>query len=301
MRNNLIVKRKELLEALGGLPEIEVQNKEWLYLLGEETRYSIMIEGIFVSEEELENALAGGRSETREVQDAINYFRTAKFVYGMAFMNYKEKDFSINIPLIRQINRGVLESKGDFRKGEVRITGSKLVPPPFHTIENLLKLYADWITIHRNKMDIITLAGKSHILFEIIHPFEDGNGRTGRILLNYLMISSGFPPVILKSKNKNIYYRAIEEGECIFQGERFDKMNYNHLTELMAKMPIKRMENILRESIISGFDRLIIQLLENKGKKLLSAVETAKIMGYSKDSIRTLIRRGKFIAVKRGK
>ncbi|RKY93549.1 MAG: Fic family protein, partial [Candidatus Hydrothermota bacterium] len=48
MRNSLLEKRKHILESLGGLPGVDVKNREWLYILGEETRYSIMIEGTFV-------------------------------------------------------------------------------------------------------------------------------------------------------------------------------------------------------------------------------------------------------------
>ena len=85
MRNTqeLIDHRRKLLESLGGLPEPE----EWLYLLGEETRNSILIEGYFVSEKEFEKALKAGKPETRNMEVALNYFKTALFVYGLAYVH----------------------------------------------------------------------------------------------------------------------------------------------------------------------------------------------------------------------
>ena len=108
MRNTLQI-RKKLLEQLGGLPEPRVQNEEWLYLLGEETRNSISIEGYFVSEKELEDVLLKGRTETRDERVAFNYFRTALFLYGLAYENYKTGEFTFNEALIRQTSKGVTD------------------------------------------------------------------------------------------------------------------------------------------------------------------------------------------------
>ncbi len=78
MRNS-IAERFELLQRLGGLPEPEVINEEWFYILKEETRNSILIEGFFVSENELEEVLASGNPLKRNQEEALNYYRAAKF------------------------------------------------------------------------------------------------------------------------------------------------------------------------------------------------------------------------------
>ncbi len=56
----------------------------------------------------------------------------------------------------------------------------------------------------------------AHTLFESIHPFHDGNGRVGRILLNYLVVSNGYPPIVIKgmsSEDRQRYYAALEAGD----------------------------------------------------------------------------------------
>ncbi len=300
LRNRLTKRRKEILEGLGGLPEVEVKNREWLYLLGEETRFSIMIEGVFVSEDELEKILSGGRGETREAEDALNYFRTAKFIYGLGYENYRSGEFFLNLPLVRQVNHGVLGKGGEFRKGDISIAGTRFKPPDFHLIPELVEMWARWTEEYFNKLPVLTLASRSHILFEIIHPFEDGNGRTGRILFNYTLISLGYPPVILKEE-KEKYYRAIEEGEREFRKIRFEELNYPRLKDMMERMKTDKMEKLIFTSLRENMDLIIVSLFEKKKEKLLPADVVAEKMGYSKDSMRTLIKRGKFIGVKRGR
>ncbi|WP_457635632.1 hypothetical protein [Persephonella sp.] len=72
MGKRLILERKKLLDKLGGIPEPVIENKEWLYLLKEETRNSILIEGYFVDNEELEQALVGNKPVSKK--DLVKMF-----------------------------------------------------------------------------------------------------------------------------------------------------------------------------------------------------------------------------------
>ncbi|MCS6875767.1 MAG: hypothetical protein NZM36_02765 [Aquificaceae bacterium] len=78
-------KRCELIQKLGGLPEPKVENREWLYLFSEESRNSIAIEGLFVSEKEFKDiVLRGSKPRSRSEEEAYNYYRTALYFYGLA-------------------------------------------------------------------------------------------------------------------------------------------------------------------------------------------------------------------------
>lgn len=294
MEEKLIWKRKEILEKFGGLAEPNVNNSEWLYILTEETRNSIMIEGFFIDKTELERVLTYGKPQTRNQHEALKYFETASFVYGLGYQHYKEGDFQLYSALIRQINKS-LGFSGDFRIGPVKIAGSIIKPPEFD-IDKWIKIYIDFIEFMFNEKDFFNSLAVSHSFFEFIHPFEDGNGRTGRILLNFILISKGFPPIIVKSETqREIYYKGLEEIdkqiEIIFERENIAPFN----TLINSKSSI--LKEIILNSVRENMDRLILDRLEKLGYKLLplNKIKT----NYSENSLRQLVKRGRIIAVKR--
>ncbi|WP_081826536.1 Fic family protein [Persephonella sp. KM09-Lau-8] len=300
MNEKLILERKKLLDQLGGITEPVIENKEWLYLLEEETRNSILIEGYFVDEEELEQILAGNKPVSKSQEEAIKHFKTAKFIYGLAYENYKSDEFLFGIPLIRQINKE-LGFNDEFRKEKIKIAGAKFEPPENY-IEEWLRVYIDYVYSLNN--DFFNNLSVSHAFFEEIHPFKDGNGRTGRILLNYILISNGYPLVIIKGtdKSKQIYYKGLEE---------IDNQLFNLFTEYKNIPPDKHkvlerlkeaksniLKKLILEALRESLDRLIIAKYEKKGEKLEPVGKLLKDLGYSPESTRQLIKRGKIIAVK---
>jgi len=300
---NTIVERFDLLNRLGGLPEPDVINEEWLYILKEETRNSILIEGFFVSEEELEEVLASGNPLKRNQEEALNYYRTARFLYGLSYENYRSKKFFFGIPLVRQTSKTIGE-KGEFRKGDSRITGAKIVPPPGLFVNDWIILFEEYVTQRFSREGFLNFLAKQHVLFETVHPFDDGNGRTGRIILNYLLISAGYPPVILKGdeENKKKYYKALEQGDSVLRRLTEVPFSRQDVRNALEDMNVFLLEDLISESLRGSFDRILIRLLEEKEQIILKpAQEVGRALNYSPDSIRTLISRGKFIAVKRGK
>lgn len=307
MRNNLIEKRQEILARFGGLPEPEVTNEEWLYLLKEETRNSILIEGVFISEDELEEVLSKGVPLKKNQQEALNYFRAAKYFYEMAYQNHKTGEFMFSLSIIRQINKMLYEgikAGGEYRKGDVKITGAKILPPAPYVIEQWLSVYKYYIEEAFNSEDFIRFLASQHVLFEVIHPFEDCNGRTGRIILNYLLISKGYPIVILKGDedNRERYYRTLEQGDRALNKLTREEFDKEPIRKSLDTMRIDRMKALLQDALRVSIDRTLIKMYEiKKGIIAQPAKEVAHSLRYAPDSMRTLINRGKFIAVKRGK
>lgn len=302
MRNS-IYERFDLLQKLGGLPEPDVINEEWLYILKEETRNSILIEGFFVSEEELEEVLASGNPLKRNQEKALNYYRAAIFLYGLSYENYRSKKFFFGIPLIRQTSKTIGE-KGEFRKGDSRITGAKIFPPPGLYVNDWMAFFEEYVNQGFSQERFLNFLAKQHVLFEVIHPFDDGNGRTGRIILNYFLISAGYPPVILKGdeENKKKYYKALEQGDSVLRRLTEIPFSRQDLRNALEDMNALLLEDLIPGSLRGSFDRILIRLLEEKEQiKLKPAQEVGRALNYSPDSIRTLISRGKFIAVKRGR
>lgn len=96
---------------------------------------------------------------------------------------------------------------GEWRWDQRYVAGSRVLPPPPGRVGELVESAFSWYA----EKPSISRAALFHLLFEDIHPFQDGNGRTGRIILNHMLMSQGLPVIALKtdSANTKAYYGAI--------------------------------------------------------------------------------------------
>ena len=103
--------------------------------------------------------------------------------------------------------------QGNYRDSKVRIAGSGHVPPKPAIVAGLLEdLFAEFY-IEKKRLHPVELATMLHNKFVKIHPFTDGNGRTARLLMNWILLRNKFPPVIIEVSNKEQYYNAIEAAD----------------------------------------------------------------------------------------
>lgn len=294
--------RKALLERFGGLPDTTVQNTEWLYMLGQDTRHSLAIEGYFASEEDLEAVLSGRRSNL----EITNYFRIAQTMYDQALQYYRDHDVRLDSSLVRHIHselfRGKDERRGQFRIGGVRILNAKVKPPEFD-IADYLRAALQIALEDTAHMPILTALARAHALFESLHPFQDGNGRTGRILLNYLAISHGYPPIVIKgisAEERERYYAALEVADAgLHKGFPAESSP----SALRARLDVGDFEPLmllLCEGLLPRLTRLTALALETR-EPLLELPELATRLGVKEPALRKRIERGTLLAIKRGK
>ena len=98
---------------------------------------------------------------------------------------------------------------GKFRNYQVRV--GPYLAPDWHNIKNLL---AQLVTFtNQSNLNSVELAARAHYIFEKIHPFGDGNGRTGRLLMNYILWKNGYPMLIIEYKKRKSYYKALQRPE----------------------------------------------------------------------------------------
>ncbi len=142
-------------------------------------------------------------------------------------INHKEaidyiKDITKNIlpfneTVLKNIHNIILCSidrlnAGRYRDLQVRIVGSKHLPPPPYIIQKLMEDYFIFYEENKNKLHPVILSADMHEKLVTIHPFIDGNGRTARLVMNFLLLQNGYPIANISGdpKEKVNYYNALE-------------------------------------------------------------------------------------------
>lgn len=145
----------------------------------------------------------------REVFEAKNLARVFEYIKNKVSIKSIDQEFILLLHqmLISNINANIA---GRFRKQyEYVRVGTYIAPAPEHIqlmITTELSEYSSRYTEY-----FLEKISKFHLEFEHIHPFCDGNGRIGRVLINYQLMQFGFPPIIIRDKEKSIYYKAFGE------------------------------------------------------------------------------------------
>ena len=117
---------------------------------------------------------------------------------------------AVNETFVRQLHSLVLADKpmdkGVYRRIPVIITGAVHTPPQPYMVASMMEA---WVRdLQATRLHPLVAAAEFHIRFEAIHPFVDGNGRTGRLLSNFILMRSGYLPVSIKYENRRAYYEA---------------------------------------------------------------------------------------------
>ena len=189
--------------------EFILSNNEYLEdLITRSTYHSNAIEGSTLTYAETYAILYNDNSfkiegkEPREIYEAINH----KYSLELVFDNLKNNDLfdeRFIKKLNETINRNIKDTEG-YRKVQVFIRGSEHIPPEPAKIPNLMNYFV--YNYNHDTDDIFSKVAKYHIDFERIHPFEDGNGRTGRLLINYELIKNNLAPAVIEKDDKVKYF-----------------------------------------------------------------------------------------------
>ena len=201
------------------------------------------IEGSKITAEEVKKIIEKGdsryenRNEVKEVFNSINAF------------NYLQKGFKFNIASIKRLyyilTENLTMSNGEpypkgFKKIENIVNNQITVPPDQveWALEDLLNKYKE----NKKKEYPFKLAFDFHLRYEYIHPFLDGNGRTGRLIMNKILMEHGYFPIIVFTKNSQGYYNAISRGL-----EKQTKKSYYQFMLEQSKKTYKEFFTIIKD------------------------------------------------------
>ncbi|MEA2036052.1 MAG: Fic family protein [Nanoarchaeota archaeon] len=151
-----------------------------------------------------ENRSPEGR-DLREIYDHINEKEAFDFILSNKPAINEKLIIKLHSMLLNKIDKRV----GRFRLHKVRVFGSTFETSPPEYVKADISLLLKWHKKSKNKVHPLILAAIFHEKFERIHPFYDGNGRTGRMLINLILIQNNFPPLIIKNKERKEYYKVL--------------------------------------------------------------------------------------------
>ena len=203
------------LKAKAKLKVIHLTEQDWDRFTELFTYNTNAIEGGTISREEVFDILATNKwphakpkediSETYGVAEAVKFIRKTKE--------------HLSLDLMLELHRIIFNNSKSFA-GEFRKRGTEVgikdgygnivhLGAPSGRVTALLTELVKWYRLNKNKLPPIVLAAVIHNQFEYIHPFEDGNGRVGRLLMNNILIKNKMPPVNISMEDRKSYYEVI--------------------------------------------------------------------------------------------
>jgi hypothetical protein len=225
----------ELRENLGGLPSPEEAEGIWRGIWLEEAHHSTAIEGNTLVLKQVEQLLAEGRAvgnkELGEYLEVRGYADAADWVYGHGIRPGEWSDGKlITLAELRQVHSLAMtpvwdvaphpqatprERPGSFREHDIEPFPRGMTSPEWPEVPALAR---DWIAdaqkAHRaDEAILIEELARLHARFEQIHPFLDGNGRAGRLILNLLLVRLGYPPAIIYKGDRTRYLNALRRAD----------------------------------------------------------------------------------------
>ena len=205
--------------------------------LVEYTYNSNAIEGSTLTLQETSLVLEGVTIDKKPLKDHLEAVgHKDAFLYVQQLVKDK---IPFSEAVIKQIHTLVLMDRpgdrGIYRRIPVRIIGAYHTPPePMLVPELMEKLIHDFA---KEKLHPIESAALFHLQFEGIHPFVDGNGRTGRLIMNLFLMQNGYPPINIKFTDRKRYYEAFD---CYYRDG-----NKSVMVTMVAQYVEKQLERLM--------------------------------------------------------
>lgn len=230
---------KDKLKSLRPLNQAELKRLRVEFMI-DNTYNSNAIEGNTLTLREtaliLKEGITIAEKPVKEHLEAIGHKDAFEYIMSLA---------SQNTPLTEKVIKDIhslvlmndLSNRGIYRSIPVTIIGAEHMPPqPYLVPVQMEQLIKDY-DLAKEEKHIISAISEFHLQFENIHPFIDGNGRTGRLILNFELVKAGYLPINIKFADRRKYY------DC------FDKYIENHsvdaLIELITSYEIKELKRYI--------------------------------------------------------
>ncbi|MBA3489253.1 MAG: Fic family protein [Longispora sp.] len=275
---------EELNKRLGGLPNPKEAQSIWRDIWHEEAHHSTALEGNTLVMREVQALLGAGKAvgakPLKEYLEVKGYGDAAEWVYGQAIEPDEWHDGRlVTLEELRMIHRMMLtpawdvypdpdatnrEGPGNYREHEIQPFEGGMQSPSWPLVPSMAAGWVDdacklavWLTTPESERlrPLPEELARVHNQFERVHPFFDGNGRAGRLILNLLLVRLGYPPVIILKRQRLSYLAAMQ---------RADEGDYGALGELIARAMYDNLNRFIVPNLAGPVRLVPLAALENK-------------------------------------
>jgi Fic family protein len=203
--------KKDFQQEWKNIPE-SAKKKEFEEIAISFTYNTNAIEGSTITLEETRGIVKDNISTNKSMRDVNETER--HFKVFLVMLDSREK---FSKKLLLDWHKKIFDDTkkdiaGIYRNYLVQV-GSYIAPSPKEA-EQMMKRLIDFM--NKSKINPVEISARAHYRFEKIHPFGDGNGRIGRLLMNKILWDAGYPMIIIEYKNRNSYYKALSKNEDKF-------------------------------------------------------------------------------------
>ncbi|MEK7103528.1 MAG: Fic family protein [Patescibacteria group bacterium] len=186
----------------------------------------------------VEDGITVGGHPLREILEATNHKEIVERLIAIV-----QKKTPITESLVKKLHKTLIKeiddaTAGTYRKIQVYITGEEQLPPPAKEIPGRMKEFFAWLETQK-KINPAILAAQAHYRFVKIHPFTDGNGRLARVLSNLILMSAGYPlviiPVVLRAKYLAALHSSNNEKTFVVFFQEVLKENMKDYIRMVGK------------------------------------------------------------------
>ena len=219
--NNLLTEQEireleEIKEKYKKQPKESFENRYEVFT-SDFTYNSTAIEGNTLTLQETAQLLFEGitpRKSMREINEVLNHKKAFDFILSYNGDVTKEFICDLHKIVVKDTLKEELKTQiGCFRNLQVYIRGTDWLPPKPEDVPKEIKSLLFWYSKNKEKLHPLIVSAYFHAGFETVHPFVDGNGRTGRLLMNFILHKNNFPMINIPNSIKHKYYEALESAQ----------------------------------------------------------------------------------------